>query len=386
MIPRDISNIVKKAAKQYPVITLTGPRQSGKTTLCRAIFRDLPYASLEDPETRLYASDDPRGFLAQHPKGAVIDEIQRVPDLVSYIQGLVDEPRSRKLFVLTGSQNLALSRTVSQSLAGRTALFTLLPFSIHELRRTVVRHSVDLLLLSGFFPRIHDKKLNPTQALAAYFETYIERDLRGLSHIHNLSLFQKFVKLSAGRVGQILNLSALGNEAGVTAETARQWMGLLQATYVVSLLQPYYRNFSKRIVKAPKLYFYDVGLASYLLGIATTAQMSRDPLRGALFENMVVMDIQKTLCNAGIFATPYYFRDNNGNEVDLLVEKNRVLHTVEIKASQTMQSDMLKGLRYLGKVAKGLLSKPQVVYGSTTSRTWMGVPIRSYRDCHNLLK
>lgn len=385
MIFRTLSPFLKETSKKYPVLTITGPRQSGKTTLCRTIFKKLPYVSMEDPDTRLQAQSDPRGFLSHFSQGAVLDEIQRVPEIVSYLQSIVDEPKNKKKFVLSGSQNLILSQTISQSLAGRTAIFQLLPFSMQELHSQIKTFSTDRLLLTGFYPRIYDKKLNPTQALASYFETYVERDLRGLSNIHNLSLFQKFMKLCAGRVGQILNLSALGNEVGVSAETARQWMSLLQATYIVYLLPPYYRNFNKRIVKSPKLYFYDVGLAAYLLGIISTSQMSRDPLRGALFENLVVLDILKTQIHQNRSTPLYYFRDNNGNEVDLLFDREGTLYSVEIKASQTVHSDFFRGLHTMQKITAPNRCQSQLIYGGRESRIWSGIHVRSYRHYYKTL-
>ena len=293
LINRTIESLLKTLAGQYPAVTITGPRQSGKTTLCRKVFPDKPYANLEAPDVRQFAQDDPRGFLAQYPQGAVLDEIQRTPDLVSYLQPLVDDDQRAGLFILTGSQQFEISQTINQSLAGRTALVKLLPFSIVEIQSSFLLPSIDSLLYHGFYPRLWDKKLDPTQALGDYYQTYIERDLRQLVTIKDLNLFQRFVQLCAGRVGQLLNISSLANDAGISHTTAANWISLLEASYIVFQLQPYYRNISKRLVKSPKLYFYDVGLATFLLGIENEKQVSRDPLRGNLFENMVIAETLK---------------------------------------------------------------------------------------------
>ena len=294
MIQRHIKKEFLKFLRQYPVVMLTGPRQSGKTTLCREALPHKSYISLENPDTREFALSDPRGFLAQYPEGLIIDEAQRAPKLFSYIQGIVDEKKKAKgLFVLTGSQNFQLLDKVNQSLAGRTAILKLLPFSMGEIKSAVQKMSLDELLLKGFYPRIYDEKLEPHYALSFYFETYVERDVRSLLHVKDLSSFQKFVRFCAGRVGQLLNLSSLGNEAGISHTTAREWLSLLEASYIVFLLPPYHKNYNKRVTKAPKLYFYDVGLASYLLGIENVKQMQRDPLRGHLFENLIVIEFLK---------------------------------------------------------------------------------------------
>ncbi|MFP4226818.1 MAG: ATP-binding protein, partial [Desulfobacterales bacterium] len=290
LIPRTIETVLQRLAGQYPVITMTGPRQSGKTTLCRTAFAYKPYVNLEAPDIRQFARDDPRGFLAQYPDGAVLDEIQRAPDLVSYIQPLVDEDQREGRFIMTGSQQFEVSDTVNQSLAGRTALVKLLPFSLEELQSAIKLPDIDSLILHGFYPRIWDKQLDPTQALGDYFETYIERDLRQLATIKDLNLFERFIRLCAGRIGQLLNLSSLANDAGVSHTTAGNWISILEASYILFLLPPYHRNISKRLVKSPKLYFYDVGLAAFLLGIENARQISRDPLRGNLFENMVIVE------------------------------------------------------------------------------------------------
>ncbi len=289
------------AFAKYPVITITGPRQSGKTTLARNTFTEKPYANLENPVTRQFAEEDPLAFLGQYPQGAIIDEIQRVPELLSYIQVIVDERRENSLFVLTGSQQFELMHGITQSLAGRTALLKLLPLSIAELA-THFSPGVDEMLFKGFYPRIYDQDIAPDQAYGDYFETYVERDLRQLVNVKNLSLFQRFVKLCAGRCGQLLNLNSLANDTGISHSTAREWMTVLEASYIVFLLQPFHANIGKRLVKSPKIYFYDVGLASWLLGIEEQRQIATHPLRGGLFENMARQ--QNLWVNSGVGKAP----------------------------------------------------------------------------------
>lgn len=369
MIQRHIKKKFLEFTRQYPVVMLTGPRQSGKTTLCREALPHKAYISLENPDTREFALSDPRGFLAQYPEGLIIDEAQRAPELFSYIQGIVDEKKKKKgLFVLTGSQNFQLLDKVNQSLAGRTAILKLLPFSMGEIKPAVRKMSLDELLLKGFYPRIYDEKLNPHYALSFYFETYVERDVRSLLHVKDLSSFQKFVRLCAGRVGQLLNLSSLGSEAGISHTTAREWLSLLEASYIVFLLPPYHKNYNKRITKAPKLYFYDVGLASYLLGIENVKQMQRDPLRGHLFENLIVIEFLKNRYEKAESSNLSFFRDSNKNEVDLIAPSQSGLWAVEIKSSQTIAPDFFKGLNYFEELHQEGEIKKALVYGGDQSQ------------------
>jgi uncharacterized protein len=387
MIIRTIEPVLKELAEQYPVVTITGPRQSGKTTLCRQAFPDLKYVNLEAPDTRSFARDDPRGFLSGFPTGVILDEIQRVPELLSYIQLVVDEKQNPGQFILTGSQQFEVLNTVSQSLAGRTALLKLLPFSMNELRTISPSFSIDQCLLYGFYPRIHDQKLNPTRALGDYFETYVERDLRQLSAIKDMSLFEKFVKLCAGRTGQILNLQSLGNDVGISHVTARSWLTLLEASYIVYLLRPWHSNVSKRLVKTPKLYFYDVGLASWLLGLESEHHVSRDPLRGHLFENMILMEALKYRYNQGKRSNLFYYRDNNGGEVDLIAEHGRELTAIEIKAGATITQDYFKGLRHFRKAAGEQWSiKAGLIYGGKESQQRSEALVYGALDCNELFE
>ena len=381
MIKRNVERELSSLAKQYPVLLITGPRQSGKTTLCQKAFSKKAYVSLEAPESREYAVNDPKGFLRQYPNGAIIDEVQRAPELASYIQGIVDKNKTNGQFVLTGSQNFQILNTINQSLAGRSAIIDLLPFSISEIYAVVRKMSLDDLLLNGFYPRIYDQELNPTQAMSFYFRNYVERDIRDLLKIKDLMMFEKFVRLCAGRVGQILNLTNLGNEVGISHTMAKEWLSVLQASYIVFLLPPYYRNFNKRLIKSPKLYFYDVGLASYLLNIEKASQMKRDPLRGYLFENLVVMEILKKRYEKVSSNNLYFYRESNGNEIDLVLPRGDELVAIEIKAAQTINQDFFKGfLRFTKTYPEEKLDKVLVYAGEETQKR-SGVKIYPFTAC-----
>ncbi len=343
-IQREIRNQLLDAVKSYPAVTLTGPRQSGKTTLCRMLFPDLPYSNLEDPEIRAFALDDPKGFLRAFPCGGVLDEFQRAPDLTSYIQGIVDDPEFAGTFILTGSCNLSVRNIVNQSLAGRTAVIELLPFSLPEIRPLLKDASTDQLLFTGFYPRIYDRHLDPTQALSDYVSTYVERDVRQLNMVRDLTQFQKFLGLCAGRIGQILNLESLGNDTGISQTTARQWLSLLEASYIGFRLPPYFANISKRLIKSPKFYFYDTGLAAYLMGIRHIDQIQNHPLRGMLFENMVVVETLKYFLNRNRRPQMFFYRDSNGNEVDLVVPLAGRPIPIEIKSAATLSPSLFKGI------------------------------------------
>ena len=365
MQDRTIEPILKELMSKYPVVTMTGPRQSGKTTLCRKVFPEMAYVNLEAPDERQFALDDPRGFLHAHRDGAILDEIQRTPELLSYLQPMVDDDPRLGRFILTGSQQLNVREALSQSLAGRTGLLTLLPFDWAEIRPYIDRTNVDSLILHGFYPRLHHMRINPTQAMADYFETYVQRDIRQLINIRHADLFERFVRLCAGRIGQLLNLQSLGNETGVSHTTAREWISLLEASYIIFQLPPWHANISKRLIKRPKIYFWDVGLASYLLGLENEKQVSRDPLRGSLFENLVIAEMFKRCYHHGRRPRLSFYRDSSGNEVDLIVERGRKLALLEIKSGQTVTRDYFQGLNRFAKVAGDRIRGGAVVYGGS---------------------
>ena len=368
MIEREITGRLTALFQQYPFVTVTGPRQSGKTTLCRAAFPDLAYANLEAPDQREFAETDPRGFLSRLSGGAIIDEIQHVPALLSYLQVLADEEGRNGMFVLTGSEQFRLSEAISQSLAGRTALLRLLPFSLAERQRMGASSAAHDILYSGFYPRILDQGLDPHQALGDYFETYVERDVRRLSEIRNLSSFQLFVRLCAGRVGQLVNAASLGSDAGVSHTTAREWLAVLEASYIIFHLPPFHANIRKRLVKSPKLYFHDVGLASYLIGIENAGQTVTHPLRGLLFENLVVAEALKHRFNRGRQSNLSFFRDSRGLECDLLYETGRGLGAIEIKSGATFAPDSFGSLNRIAESVPGVFAKA-VVYGGATRQS-----------------
>lgn len=363
MIARTLEIKLREWARQYPVISVTGPRQSGKTTLCKSVFSGKPYVSLEDIDTRSFAKNDPRGFLAEMPEGGVIDEIQHAPDLVSYIQTIVDAEQRPGMFVLTGSRQFEMMESVAQSLAGRTAVARLLPFSFGELYgQRQAPPLLDNMLYAGFYPRIHDRNLNPTEAMSFYLSTYIERDVRQITAINDLDRFTTFVQLCAGRTGQLLNMQAIGNECGVTHNTVKSWLAVLQASGILKLLRPWHANIGKRLIKSPKLYFLDTGLVCYLLGIHRPEHLIGHPLRGALFETFAVSEAYKQHDHAGIPERLWFYRDSHGNEVDLLCGSATEVTAWEIKLSMTFHTDFLKGLNALAKSTKALRQKT-VLYG-----------------------
>jgi len=368
VIEREIAPHLLRLYDQYPIVTVTGPRQSGKTTLCRSLFADLAYANLEDPDAREFAESDPRRFLAQFGDGAVLDEIQRVPSLLSYIQVIVDEDRRNGRFVLTGSEQFGLTTTISQSLAGRTALLRLLPFTLAECRLAGAPGAVDEILYTGGYPRIHDQRLNPTQALADYLVTYVERDAQRIGGIRDLPAFRRFVRLCAGRVGQLVNLSSLGADASVSQPTARQWLSVLEASDIVFRLPPHHTNIRKRLTKAPKLYFVDVGLASYLIGIRSSEQLAAHPLRGPLFENAAVSEAVKRSHNHARYAELSFFRTADGLECDLLYPTPAGLAAIEVKSGATLTGAWFAALRRIQRTIPDVAATV-IVYGGDQSQT-----------------
>ncbi len=350
MIRRTIQTELAYLSGQYPIVTITGPRQSGKTTLAQMQFPDYNYVNLENPEERALAEQDAVEFLRRYSPPVIIDEIQRLPMLLSYIQTESDRLNQKGAYILTGSHQPALKAQITQSLAGRTAILQLLPLSIAELSANGISMDRDEYLTKGFMPRIYTENLDPVRYYRNYYLTYVERDARQLINLRNLSAFEIFIKLLAGRIGQLVNLSSLGNDVGVSGTTIAEWLSVLEASYIIFRLPPYYENFGKRLTKSAKIYFTEVGLAAYLLEIETPAMAARDPLLGGLFENMVVVEALKARYNAGKDAQLYFFRDSNGLEIDLLHSVARKLHPIEIKAGRTFTKDFTKNIDALRKL------------------------------------
>ena len=395
MIPRHLAVTVERAAARYPVVSVNGPRQSGKTTLLRSTFPRHRYVSLELPDERAFALEDPRGFLGRFSGPVILDEAQRAPDLFSYIQTIVDEDPAPGRFLLSGSRNFLLMERISQSLAGRVRLTCLLPFSLAELTRRDAPAIDDLLArgardpapagawmdhaVRGFYPRIHDRGLDSGDWLPQYFQTYVERDVRDLTQVGDLEAFGRFVRLCAGRAGGLLNLSSLGNDCGVSHDTARRWLSVLEASFVTFRLQPYHRRFNKRLTKRPKLYFVDTGLLCWLLRIRDADQLASHAARGAVFENLVIAEALKAGCNAGQPPDLYFWRDHRGNEIDLIVETPDGPHPVEIKSGETVGSDFFKGLAYWRSLT-GRSTPATLVHGGGESYVRNGVDVRAWRD------
>lgn len=350
MIQRTIAKHIVSASKKFPLIGLIGPRQSGKTTLAKALFPSYTYISLENLDHRTFAQQDPRGFLTTYYDHCIFDEIQKVPELFSYLQEISDQKGVGR-YILTGSQNFLLHKHISQSLSGRIALFTIFPFSIDELKNANISYDdPEAYMYTGMYPPIYDRAIAPARWYPNYVQTFIERDIRDLLRITQLSTFQVFVKLCAGRIGQMLNLSSLARDCGITHNTARAWLSLLETSYIVYLLRPYYQNFTKRLVKMPKLYFYDTGLASSLLGIQSASQLSSHYLLGALFENFILTEYLKYKANTLSGVEYYYWRDKVGHEIDILAEQGSVLSAIEVKSGKTITTDYTKHLSYFQSI------------------------------------
>lgn len=366
MINRNLAPKLIEAARKFPSITLTGPRQSGKTTLCKALFAHHPYSSLEAPDIRAFATEDPRTFLAQFPKGCIIDEVQRAPDLLSYLQGMIDEDPAPGRWILTGSQNFSLLKPVSQSLAGRTAVYNLFPLARDEIMR-FARHPEGLeeALFAGGYPRIFDLDLDPSDWFRSYVTTYIERDVRTMSNVADIATFQRFVQLCAGRTAQLLNYSSLADDCGISQPTAKAWLNILETSFIVFRLPPFHSNLRKRLVKMPKLHFYDTGLVCWLLGIRTPEQLRSHPLRGPIFETWVVSEIKKRRSNRGKTGSLSFYRDRNGAEGDLIIEHPSQITLVDAKSTATASSSLFSGVR---RVRQHLTELPRpcntiIVYG-----------------------
>ncbi|MFZ5857198.1 MAG: ATP-binding protein [Chloroflexota bacterium] len=377
MIERTLAKKMLALAQKFQVITLTGPRQSGKTTLVKAAFPDMPYVSLEEPDIRQFALADPRGFLSNYPSGAILDEIQNTPDLFSYIQGIVDANRNVR-FILTGSSNFLLMEKVSQTLAGRTAVLHLLPFSLTELKPTAEQY--ESLIFKGQYPRIYDRSIAPTDFYTSYIQTYIEKDVRLMKNIGDVNTFIQFVRLCAGRAGQLLNFTGLANDAGISPNTAKAWLSILESSYIVYRLQPFHRNFNKRLVKTPKLYFYDTGVACSLLGIRDESQVNLHYMKGALFENLILNEFIKRDFNRGEYRQPYFWQDNHGREIDCLLADGENILPVEIKSGKTLSNSYFDNLEYWHQIAGLPETQGFVVYGGEQSMKTKSGTLISWRE------
>ena len=385
MIKRKITKELLLSAKEFPVVTIVGPRQSGKTTLAKTTFPKKDYCSLEDPDTREFALADPRGFLNRYPQGAILDEIQRCPQLLSYIQGIVDTKQKSGMFVLTGSYQPELHYSISQSLAGRTAILSLYPLALDEIPADKRKISIFNQIQTGFFPVLYSKRIRPLTFYRNYLKTYVERDVRQLINLKDLSLFQKFIKLLAGRTGQLINYNNLSNDIGISSTTIKHWVSILGSSYLIYELKPYYKNFRKRIIKSSKIYFTDTGLACYLLGINNEKQLERDPLRGNLFENAVIIDLLKQLMNKGLDDNFYFFRDSNGNEVDIIYETGREIIPIEVKSSETFNTGFLKGINYLSKIADIKIKKSFLIYAGKAEQKVNNTEIVSFCNLRKII-
>lgn len=387
MFERSIKIKLENLVKDYPVVTITGPRQSGKTTLVKETYPNKSYYNLESPDLLELILSDPREFFnnIDLKRGVILDEIQRAPELLSYIQVIVDENRIPGAFLLTGSHQVLLLEAVSQSLAGRCALLELLPLSINELKHAGFNLKTNEYLLNGLFPAIYKHNLDPIDTSRNYMKTYVERDVRQIINIKDLHSFQKFVKLCAGRVGSTVNLESLSSDVGVSQNTIKNWLSLMESSYILFQLQPYFENLGKRLMKAPKIYFLDVGLASYLLGINSTMQISHDRLKGALFENLVITEILKYKYNRGEDSGIYFFRDSNHNEVDIIMTSHDKLIPIEIKSTSTFHNSLLKGIKYFQKSAKSRYSVGFLIYAGEMESKIDNIYIMNYKNLHKMM-
>jgi uncharacterized protein len=382
MIKRSSEKILKVIAKEFKIVGITGPRQSGKTTLAKKVFKDKKYVSLENPDYRFFAEDDPRGFLAQFPHGAIIDEIQYVPKLFSYLQEIVDSSSEIGKYIITGSQNFNLLEKISQSLAGRIGMLQLLPFSFDEMKNGEIEsQNLNEVLYNGSYPPIHDLHISPERWYNSYINTYIERDIRQLINVRDLSTFQRFLKLCAGNIGQLVNFSRIGADCGINQQTVSAWLAILEASYIVFRLYPHHENFRKRLVKTPKLYFYDTGLASRLLGLENQEQLFSFNMRGALFENWVISELIKFRYNECKDRNLYFWRNNTGDEIDIIIDKNNGLIPIEVKSGATISTDWFTQLNKWKKLADDKCLTPYLIYGgelaqhrnNTTILPWLNI-------------
>jgi uncharacterized protein len=381
MVERELAKTILSVKDKLPVSVITGPRQSGKTTLVKALFPEYNYVNLEFPDTRAQVIDDPRLFLTTHERGLVIDEVQRVPELFSYIQGIADETGKNGRFILTGSQNFLLLEQISQTLAGRAALFYLLPFSLSEIASGFpLTDNFNSYAFTGTYPRIHDQHLQPSDWYPWYISSYIERDVRQIENVKDLNKFQTFLKLCAGRVGQLFNASAIANELGVNYKTIQSWLSILEASFIIFLLPPFYKNFNKRLTKSPKIYFYDTGLICSLLGIRSAEELHFHYLKGEIFESLIISEIKKLLVNSNSHAGLYFWRDSAGHEIDCIMETGSKVIAMEIKSSTTMNTDFFNGLQYWQNLTGDSVDNSVLIYGGSEKQKWSKGRVIGWKD------
>lgn len=385
MYTREITSVLKRFSTFYPIIGITGPRGSGKTTLAKLLFPHLPYISLENLDIRIQAEEDPRAFLGSYDKGAIFDEVQHVPSLLSYLQEIVDTNPQKGRYVITGSQNFALNSKITQSLSGRIGMLTLMPLSLYEMYHNTPPHTA---IFKGGYPALHQLEMYPPDFYLSYIQTYIERDLRQIKNIENLKLFHTFLKLCAARIGQLVNFSSLAQDAGISHTTARQWLTVLEASYILFTLQPYHQNFNKRLIKMPKLYFYDTGLACTLLGLEKESQLETHYLKGALFENLMILEVLKARLNQGLLSSLYFWRDQTGHEVDLIGEWGGQIHAMEIKYAATFQESHIKNLKYFIELShkknKEMVSG-YLIYTGTQAGSYLDIALTPMKKVHDVI-
>jgi uncharacterized protein len=389
LIKRDLTDQIIEAAKEYPVIAIVGPRQSGKTTLVQELFPNHRYISLEDYDVRTLALADPRTFLTEYPTpaGLILDEIQHAPDLLSYMQTIVDREKQMGYFVVTGSQNFLVDAAITQTLAGRMAVMTLLPLSLHELQQAnLLPARIETIVHQGFYPRAHTANVSIDRLYTNYMRLYVERDVRQISAVSELNTFQKFMRLCAGRIGQLLDLTSLGNDCGINQKTAKAWMSLLEASYIIFLLHPYHTNVGKGLINAPKLYFIDTGVACSLLKIRTAAELSDHYLRGGLIESCIIADLLKQHYNLDMQASLYFWRDHIGREVDCVIDESTHAIPIEIKAGKTVVTDFFKDLTHWQEITKTPEQPKYLVYGGSDDQQWPQARVLSWRSVGNLIK
>jgi predicted AAA+ superfamily ATPase len=384
MIQRAAQIKLENLAKSFKAIAVIGPRQAGKTTLVKSTFPNKPYVSLENPDTRKFALEDPRGFLQSLSNGAILDEVQRTPEIFSYLQEMLDNSTEKGLFILTGSNNFLLQENISQSLAGRVAYLYLFPFYFSEIAAaSLVPETDETLLFNGFYPPIYDQKISPMDWIPNYIRTYIERDVRQIKNVTDLLIFEKFMRVLAGRTGQELNYTTIGNEVGVELKTIQSWIGILESSFIIYLLKPHFQNFNKTIVKRPKIYFYDTGLVCSFLRISNPLQLETHPLKGAIFETMVVMEMVKKFTNKGLSVNLYFWRDKTGHEVDVIIDNDGKLIPVEIKSSKTINTDYFKNLKYWNNLSK--LNQSILIYsGNQEQQRSDGTIITNWKNINRL--